>query len=248
MNEKLKTAYLVVRLVLISFVSVVLGFALYQWNAQSLTGNVMPMPFGVGVGVVMSGSMEPDLSIDDVVIVVEQDEYEVGDVVVFQLKNELIVHEIIRFEGENEVVTKGSANPSEDDPISIHALKGKVVQVFEGVGGLVKWIKSLEGTIIILALSGGLLVASYAVERNTKDEKDDKIEEIRKQIEALKAFEMEKNAGVNNLGANNLGANNLGANDLGVNNLGAGSDEAGVSENLGADKVVKTVDENTTTD
>ena len=116
----------VLRAVLFVFISLVLGLGIYAFNAQNLTGNAMPMPFGVGMGVVMSESMEPELYKDDFIVVVKRKDYSVGETVVYQDRRLLVVHEIIRIEGDM-VVTKGKANNDEDDPIPMTAIKGEVV-------------------------------------------------------------------------------------------------------------------------
>ena len=186
MIENKKKIQSIVRLVLFAVVSVIFGFGIYRWNAQSLTGNVMPMPFGMGVGVVMSGSMEPDLSVDDVIFVVASEEYEVNDVVVFQQKNMLVVHKIISIDGDM-VTTQGTANNTPDEPMKMELIKGKVLFHIEGLGGVITWLKSPTGTIVILGIAAILLIWSYSTEKNEKDENDEKIEEIRREIEALKA-------------------------------------------------------------
>ena len=71
-KEKLQ-AFL--RAALVIVVSLVIGFNLYSWNARSLTGNVLPMPFGYGAAVVLSGSMEPAISVDDLIVVKAADGY-----------------------------------------------------------------------------------------------------------------------------------------------------------------------------
>ena len=50
-----------------------LGVNLYLTNAQVLTGDQMPMPFGYGSAVVLSGSMEPTFSTGDLIVVEECD-------------------------------------------------------------------------------------------------------------------------------------------------------------------------------
>ena len=185
MEQKSSKKSGVIRIILIAVISLVLGFGVYEWNAKSLTGNVLPMPFGVGVGVVMSGSMEPQLSVGDLIVVKECDSYEQGDYVVFQQNGILIVHEIIRIEGD-VIVTRGTANDSEDEPISLKNIKGKVVFDLAGVGTVVTWIKSPVGTILILFLAGYFLVRSYSAENKKTNDNAEKIEEIKKEIERLK--------------------------------------------------------------
>ena len=184
-SENIKKVTGALRIALLVVISVVFGFGIYRWNAQSLTGNIMPMPFGVGVGVVMSGSMEPELSVDDVIFVQEKATYEVGDVVVFQQKNVLVVHKIIAIDADM-VTTQGTANNTPDEPMNVSAIKGVVTFHIEGLGGVVNWLKSPFGTICILAVAGLLLVWSYSTEKKEKDERDEQIDEIKREIEKLK--------------------------------------------------------------
>ena len=89
-----------VRVLVLAVVSLVLGFNLYQWNARSLTGNVLPMPFGYGCAVVLTGSMEPTIMTNDLIFVRAETEFEVGDVVVYQSGRMLVVHRIVDIDGE----------------------------------------------------------------------------------------------------------------------------------------------------
>ena len=83
------------RLLVLVLISLFAGVSLYQWNASTLTGNEMPMPFGVGVSVVLSGSMEPQLQVNDLVLVQRQEEYVPGDVVVYQSGRSLVIHQLL---------------------------------------------------------------------------------------------------------------------------------------------------------
>ncbi len=188
MREKWKKAQGVIRIALIAFISLVFGFGIYRWNAQSLTGNVMPMPFGIGVGVVMSGSMEPEIMIDDVIVVVASDEYAVDDVVVFQQKGLLVVHKIISIDGDM-VTTQGTANNTPDPPMDVSNVKGKVLFTIKGLGAMVTWIKSPIGTFCILGFAVVFLLWSYSSDQKEKDNETDKIDEIKREIEKLKNAE-----------------------------------------------------------
>ena len=185
MGEKRKQLQGILRCCLLVLISFVFGFGIYRWNAKSLTGNVMPMPFGFGIGVVMSGSMEPELSVDDVIVVVEKQGYEIGDVVVFQQKNMLVVHKIISIDGEM-VTTQGTANNTADEPMHESAIKGIVWFHIDGLGGMVTWVKSPLGTILILAVATLLLMWSYSSEKKEKTTEDEQLDIIRREIEKLK--------------------------------------------------------------
>ena len=172
-------------------ISIIIGFGVYNWNAKNISGNAMPMPFGVGVGVVLSGSMEPDISIDDVIIVAKTDpeDYELGQVVVYQEGRMLVVHEIIDISEDGQTITtQGTANSGADDPINVKYVKGRVVKVLPGLGKAVHFIKTPAVTVIIVAVAAILLVLSYRKEK-PEDENggEDDLERIRAEIERLKA-------------------------------------------------------------
>lgn len=181
--DKSKIIKTVLRIVALSCVGIFLGCNIYMWNAQSLTGNVMPMPFGVGVAVVLSGSMEPELSVDDVILVQQQDGYEVGDVVVYQSSGALVVHRIVRIDGET-VVTKGDANNAEDGEMDIGMIKGRVVGHANGAGAAVRLLKSPMVSIALLAAAIFLLERSY---RKEKQQGDEQMDAIKAEIRRLKA-------------------------------------------------------------
>ena len=87
------------RILLFVIISLIIGLSVYRWNAERLAGNAMPMPFGFGMSVVLSGSMEPELSVNDLIIIAESDSYETGDTVVYQSQGDLIIHKIIETDG-----------------------------------------------------------------------------------------------------------------------------------------------------
>ena len=182
LSDILQKTY-VFRIILFVLISTVLGFSVYSWNAKSLTGNVIPMPFGVGVAVVMSGSMEPALSVDDVIFVVEEDEYNVGDFVVYQDGYNLVVHELMEKQDDGTVITKGMANNTYDDPISIDSIRGRVAFHIPAVGLLVTALKSPIATILILGAAVYLVILSYKKERQSET---DKLAAIREEIQKLK--------------------------------------------------------------
>ncbi len=191
MKKHVKT---IVRTALLSVAALIVGLNVYTMNASRLAGDLVPMPFGVGATVVLSGSMEPTLSTGDLLIIAEQESYDVDDVVVFQSNRMAVVHRIIEIkeetvEGEDGeelqmlAVTQGDANNTPDDPIQMSQIKGTVVLRVPLVGYLVNMIKTPLGTILILAAAVFLLERSFHKEK----EKDlDKLEEIRREIEKLK--------------------------------------------------------------
>lgn len=167
----------------LAVLGIILGVNVYLANAKGLAGNQMPMPFGTGASVVLSGSMEPTLRIHDVIIVRESDRYEAGDIVVYQSGKMLIVHRIVARDGET-VVTQGDANNVADEPIPISAIKGKVIARIPAVGLAVNALKTPVGIVTVLAAAFVLTEWSFRAEKQKDREEQDAIKE---EIRRLKA-------------------------------------------------------------
>ena len=181
MSEAKKTFKKIGRMLLLVIISLVIGIRLYSWNAETLAGNAMPMPFGWGFSVVLSGSMEPTLSINDLVIVHEQSDYQIDDIVVYQSESILVIHEIVSIDGK-EVITKGEANEVEDDPISVSDIKGKAVFHIPFVGALIRFLKTPVGFILIIAAAIVLFELPHLQERKRAAEEQEKIKEEIKRL------------------------------------------------------------------
>lgn len=180
MGKKLKT---VARLLLMSLAGIIVGVNIYLWNAQSLMGNSLPMPFGYGAAVVLTGSMEPTIGQDALIFVRADDQYEVGDIVVYQSGHMLVVHRIESIDGDT-VITRGDANNASDAPVSLSVIKGQVIGHIPGCGPVIRAVKSPVGTITLLALALFLPELSF---RREKQKDDDELERIKEEIRRLKA-------------------------------------------------------------
>lgn len=168
------------RFVLLVIVAVIIGVRVYTWNAESLAGNRMPMPFGYGMAVVLSGSMEPTMTKGDLIVVRETDTFAHDEVIVFQDGQSLVVHRIIDMHGDS-VTTKGDANNTSDEPIDISNIKGKVIFKIPFIGNVINYIKTPIGTTIVIALAIFLLEFPRYLEKQKDAEEIEKIkEEIRK--------------------------------------------------------------------
>ena len=176
-KQKLKT---LVRVLLLCVISLIIGITVYSWNAKTLAGNTMPMPFGFGMSVVLSGSMEPELSMNDLVIVREADSCAVDDIVVYQDGNSLVIHRIWSVDGET-VITKGDANNAVDEPIKTSVIKGKVVAHIPFVGAIVRFLKTSVGTMLLVVAAIVFFELPYLQKRKQAEDEKEKIrEEIRK--------------------------------------------------------------------
>lgn len=168
---------------LLVFASVVIGVNIYLWNAKSLMGNSLPMPFGYGAAVVLSGSMEPTIGIDDLILVAAREDYAENDIVVYQSGSMLVVHRIIELQPDT-VITQGDANNAPDAPVRKEMIKGKVVGCISGAGRITRLLKSPAATLTLVA--GTLILSEWTLRRDKKKD-DAELEKIKAEIRRLKA-------------------------------------------------------------
>ena len=133
----------------------------------------LPMIFGVGAAVVVSGSMSPTINVNDMIIIQKQNEYVVGDIVTFKNKDNIVVtHRIVRVEN-GDFVTKGDyfENDEDTDLLKFEQIYGKVISVWAGVGGILAFLQSPVGLLLIVLV----IVLIYLFVRMFKSKKSKKI-------------------------------------------------------------------------
>ena len=172
----------ILRTVFLIAVSLILGVNIYSWNARSLTGNALPMPFGVGGAVVLSGSMEPTIMVDELIIVKAAESYEVGDIVVYQIGKIPVVHRIVAMDAET-VTTRGDANNVDDTPVELSRVKGRVIAHIPHVGKVVRLLKTPLATILLIAAAVLTVELPY---QKDKEKKEEELERIKEEIRRLK--------------------------------------------------------------
>ena len=132
---------------------------------------------------VVTGSMEPTIHIDDLIIVMEQEDYKEHDVVVYQSGTMLVAHRIIELQPDT-VITQGDANNAPDAPIRKEMIKGKVVLCIPAAGSMIRLLKSPVATVVLV---GGALLLSELTLRKEKKKDEDELEQIKAEIRRLKA-------------------------------------------------------------
>jgi signal peptidase I len=132
--------------------------------------------------VVSSGSMEPILKVNDVLVVRDGGSWDgltIGDIIVFNRPvggDRVIVHRIADIDvdgnGERIVRTRGDANPASipgtDYPIKQDDYIGKVMYVIPGIGVITKVI-SPPVNYIIIAIILAILFFNRLGRKNNKD-------------------------------------------------------------------------------
>ena len=89
--------------------------------------SILNIPFwGFRIYKIGSGSMEPYLKVNDLIVIKERKNYKVGDIVTYKEKGEYITHRIESIDG-NTVITKGDNNNTSDKEIKKGAIIGSLV-------------------------------------------------------------------------------------------------------------------------
>ena len=84
---------------------------------------------GIRVFRVGSGSMNPYLKVNDLIIIKKSDDYNINEVVTYKNEKDYITHRIIEKDGEF-ITTKGDANNTQDAKITQSDIVGKVIFKF----------------------------------------------------------------------------------------------------------------------
>lgn len=161
----------------------------------------VPQVLGYSVFRVMTGSMEPEIPEDSLLVVKNTPPEEItpGDVISFfspdpMLEGAVNTHRVVRIEEENgaiRFITKGDANLIEDTyPVDDSLLVGKAVFKSYGLGKAVSLLSNplVFGTIILLPLLVILLMNLYRAVRIAADmAKKEEEEAVRKALEEIKA-------------------------------------------------------------
>lgn len=127
---------------------------LYQqlYNPTGYTGF-----FGIGEAFVVSESMEPQLSPNDLIFYKEAEpsDIAIGDTIVYEKtdatgKKVLVVHDVIRIEN-GEIVTQGKNNIVPDEPFPESQLVGKYLFKIGKIGVVMSLLSTIWGPIVVIA-------------------------------------------------------------------------------------------------
>lgn len=168
MRAVLKTAGRILKWLITALLSLLLIANLYTVIARQITGEPQPSIFGWSSAVVISGSMEPDISVNDLIIVHKQSTYEVGDVITFKSNNSVVTHRVIE-KNDGYYTTKGDANNTQDDPVSSEMVIGKVTATIPKLGLVIGYFRTPVGMICLILI--GLLTVEipYLIDRFKKE-------------------------------------------------------------------------------
>ena len=151
---------LIIKVVLVVLLSIVLVFNVCIMIQAKTKPNSVPSIFGYKPFVVLSGSMESEINVGDLVFVkeVNSSELNVNDVIAFRTDdNKVTTHRIVNIKNENGKLcfeTKGDANNIKDESIVCEdSVEGKYYSKISKVGNLIIFIQEPLGfTIMMMAI------------------------------------------------------------------------------------------------
>lgn len=135
--------------------------------------------FGYSFFKVTTGSMDPTIKENDIIIVSTNDTYNVNDIITYQDDANFITHRIITMDG-NTLITKGDANNATDQEVNKSDVIGKVVKIFSGLG---IWQSIFTTPKIIVALFVTLILFDFAFSYKGKENKNKKVEKEKNEEE-----------------------------------------------------------------
>lgn len=174
---------------------------------QNLSGSRRSL-FGVGLYQIVSGSMEPEINVGDVVVAKNCtiDSLSVGDNVVFIYGDKLVTHKVQQV-GDGFIVTKGVANTA-TERVAASDIVARQLFVLPKLGYVLDFLRSGFGFILIIALPlGGIIVwqsvtlAKRLKEYREKEKTDaaaqaaEQSEKLQKEIQALKSVLAQRGSG-----------------------------------------------------
>ena len=144
------TFFVLLSLVLLYNTTIIVKSILYPDKTPSF--------FGIKTYTIVSGSMQPELNIGDVIIVKETNDLElnIGDIISYRSGQSIVTHRIHKINYENgrkNYITKGDYNNVEDNIIiTIDSIEGKVVNKLSGVGNITLFLQNKYSIIVITLL------------------------------------------------------------------------------------------------
>ena len=187
MASILKKIFKVIVDVLTFIVFVVLVLIIYSKIKMIVTGNDYFDMFGYSIFTVATGSMEPAISQNDIIIIKDKDDYFEKEIVTFKSDKAYVTHRIIEKRGDT-YVTKGDANNTKDVEITKTDIVGKVVKVFPNAA---IWQKIFSSPKVIIAIFATLMFFDFAFSYKGIQKKKN-IKLVDKVMEKVKGIKLEQ--------------------------------------------------------
>ncbi len=119
--------------------------------------------FGYTYFQILTGSMENEIKIDDVVIVKLGKSYKKGDIISYNSGDAIVTHRVVEI-NDDEIITKGDANNANDEPIKKKDVIGKVVFIGKKFG-VVKKVVTEPIVFISFLVTIGLFALYFSKDK-----------------------------------------------------------------------------------
>lgn len=157
-KSKSSVGSIVARVVLLTLVALLLTYNVYVIVMRYARGVKIPTVFGYAAVSVLTGSMEPEISPGDMVVIHRQDAYSVGDIITFydDFTDVHVTHRIVRVEDDNYITQGDSPNNNAQEIVPKNTVVGKVVAILPFVGRIVEFLRSPLGLLSIVIIIGAV--------------------------------------------------------------------------------------------
>jgi len=141
----------VFKFIFIGVLAVILLFNIISIIQKFVLKEPIPLVLGVGNAVINSGSMEPAISVGDIIIINKQKDYKEDDVVTFIFPEDKIptTHRIVE-KTEGGFITQGDANNTADAEIKKEYIIGKVTAIVPKAGNVIWFLQSPFGAMVLI--------------------------------------------------------------------------------------------------
>ncbi len=166
----LKAIVEIIKYILIGILTLAILSNSYVMIMRKVRPGSQPAIFGYSVALVVSGSMEPAVCVDDIIIIKNQKSYKKNDIISFSNGKSLYTHRIVEITTEG-FVTKGDANNAADDVLVKEAeVSGKVIYVIPRIGSIVYFLRSPLGIMLIILFIFGTLLMPDKINKKENDD------------------------------------------------------------------------------
>ncbi len=177
----------IITYILIFLITIIIIFMTYSYISLNLLKKDYVSIFDYTYFEVASGSMEPTIDKDDLVIVKLNSTYQEKDIITYSLNKEFITHRVIQIDSKT-ITTKGDANNSKDAKIKKENVLGKVVLIIPKFG---IWKKVIMTPKVFSLLTITLVLFSFTFSYNNKSKRKKLKKQKEKRIQKEKEDKME---------------------------------------------------------
>lgn len=146
------------KIVIICLLLVVLAINISVIIQANTNKDKVPKIFGYKPFVVLSGSMNPEIKVGDLVLVKEVDTSSLkkDDIIAYRdSQDKVTTHRIVEVINNKEglsFITKGDANNTEDAEIKASQVEGKYIKKYPGIGKAVLFIQQPLGFAVVVLI------------------------------------------------------------------------------------------------